>query len=550
MTNNKNAMTIGAGLLGVTGAALLGTGHVHAATNTTATVKYDNGATTVWTSPEAGQQVKRYVFKNQSFKVLGKRDVYGTTWYQVGQDEWINGKYVSVSSNSTNLVITPTYTDGAVTVWATPAYTQPTGQYLTAGQKVNAVAEHTVGHEGWYQLDNGGWVPARYVKVVNGVTNAVPLQPAQHVVKHVPTSQVVMRSAVKANVVTSAAQSVVPHSITTVTTKASASVAPSATSQAVQSAASQQVKRVIVVSTAPKTSQAASVVTHPVSVASQAQSTASQTVSAQPHFAASQTTSATSQASSAAVKPSQAVSQASQATSQTSATANHSQQVSATSNQIHSMTSQQVVVSATPKTSQAASVATHPVSVASQQMHSTAVASQAQSTASQTTNVQSQAPASQHVVSQAPASQAASSAAQHNTPVTPNHQNTTNNNTQSSAVASVIACAKAQLGKPYVSGGKGPNGFDCSGLMHYVFLHGANKEIGGWTVPQESSGTRVSLNDLQPGDLLFWGNPGNTYHDALYIGNGEYIAAPKPGDVVDVEHINSYFMPSFGVRVL
>ncbi len=40
--------------------------------------------------------------------------------------------------------------------------------------------------------------------------------------------------------------------------------------------------------------------------------------------------------------------------------------------------------------------------------------------------------------------------------------------------------------------------------MYYAFLNGAGVNIGGWTVPQESSGTQVSLSALQPGDLLFW----------------------------------------------
>ena len=123
-------------------------------------------------------------------------------------------------------------------------------------------------------------------------------------------------------------------------------------------------------------------------------------------------------------------------------------------------------------------------------------------------------------------------------------------NTSSDAVQSVISLAQKQIGKPYVWGAKGPSSFDCSGLMHYVFANAANKEIGGWTVPQESAGTKVSINNLQAGDLIFWGNAGSTYHVALYIGNGQYIHAPKPGDHVKVASISKYFMPSFGVRVL
>lgn len=130
---------------------------------------------------------------------------------------------------------------------------------------------------------------------------------------------------------------------------------------------------------------------------------------------------------------------------------------------------------------------------------------------------------------------------------------TTNNNAgyvdQSKAEA-VIALAKQQLGKPYVWGGKGPNGFDCSGLMHYVFANALGMEIGGWTVPQESAGTQISLSQAQPGDLLFWGSRGATYHVALYLGNNQYLDAPVPGQSVEITSISQYFMPSFAVRVL
>jgi cell wall-associated NlpC family hydrolase len=122
--------------------------------------------------------------------------------------------------------------------------------------------------------------------------------------------------------------------------------------------------------------------------------------------------------------------------------------------------------------------------------------------------------------------------------------------TSSSAkINAVIALAKKQIGKPYVWGGKGPSSFDCSGLMHYVFLNAAKKEIGGWTVPQESAGTKVSISSLKAGDLIFWGSRGATYHVALYIGGGKYIEAPKPGQNVRTSTLSSYYMPSFGVRV-
>ncbi|MGL5898172.1 MAG: C40 family peptidase, partial [Lactobacillaceae bacterium] len=113
----------------------------------------------------------------------------------------------------------------------------------------------------------------------------------------------------------------------------------------------------------------------------------------------------------------------------------------------------------------------------------------------------------------------------------------------------LIITAKQQLGKPYVWDGKGPNSFDCSGLMQYIFKKVTGKNIGSWTVPQESSGVKVKLNQLQKGDLLFWGASGSSYHVALYLGNNTYIHALRPGTYIKIDQISNNFAPSFGVRI-
>ncbi|MQS89706.1 C40 family peptidase [Companilactobacillus mishanensis] len=124
-----------------------------------------------------------------------------------------------------------------------------------------------------------------------------------------------------------------------------------------------------------------------------------------------------------------------------------------------------------------------------------------------------------------------------------------NGRTKDQAVEDVISAAQAQLGKPYVWNAKGPDSFDCSGLMQYVFRQVTGDNIGSWTVPQESAGTKVSLNDLQRGDLVFWGPAGATYHVALYLGNNQYLNALRPGTNVKIDSISSSFAPSFGVRI-
>ncbi len=118
----------------------------------------------------------------------------------------------------------------------------------------------------------------------------------------------------------------------------------------------------------------------------------------------------------------------------------------------------------------------------------------------------------------------------------------------SSTGSAVVAEAMKHLGAPYVWGAKGPDSFDCSGFTHYVYQVATGKEIGGWTVPQESAGTQISVDQAQAGDLLFWGAPGATYHVAISLGNGQFIQAPAPGQSVSISSVAD-FAPSFAVRV-
>jgi peptidoglycan DL-endopeptidase CwlO len=104
----------------------------------------------------------------------------------------------------------------------------------------------------------------------------------------------------------------------------------------------------------------------------------------------------------------------------------------------------------------------------------------------------------------------------------------------------VLRYACAQLGKPYVFGGAGPNSFDCSGLTMMAY-----KQIGinlSHYVPnQYSASRRVAKADLQPGDLVFFSN---NDHMGMYVGNGKFIQAPHTGDVVKISSLSDAYYSS------
>ncbi|MFF1416165.1 NlpC/P60 family protein [Streptomyces sp. NPDC058280] len=96
--------------------------------------------------------------------------------------------------------------------------------------------------------------------------------------------------------------------------------------------------------------------------------------------------------------------------------------------------------------------------------------------------------------------------------------------------AEAIGYARAQIGKPYVWGGAGPRGYDCSGLVMRAWAK-AGVKLPRTTWNQKHAGKATTRASLVPGDLVLSYGDG---HIALYIGHGKVIHAPRPGTTVTV----------------
>jgi cell wall-associated NlpC family hydrolase len=117
------------------------------------------------------------------------------------------------------------------------------------------------------------------------------------------------------------------------------------------------------------------------------------------------------------------------------------------------------------------------------------------------------------------------------------------------AVATAISYALAQLGKPYIWGGTGPQGYDCSGLVMMAY-RAAGIDLPRTTYQQVYAGSAVySLSQLQPGDLLFTpgsdGTPQNPGHVGMFIGTyhgeGLVVQAPQTGESIQVTPLAGYW---------
>lgn len=107
-----------------------------------------------------------------------------------------------------------------------------------------------------------------------------------------------------------------------------------------------------------------------------------------------------------------------------------------------------------------------------------------------------------------------------------------------------VLVAKKQINKKYRWGGTNPHtGFDCSGLMQYVYK-ASRIHIPRTAAAQYKHTRRVSMKNLKVGDLIFFHTRrtrAKVNHVGIYLGGGKFIHAPRPGKLVSITNLNSYW---------
>lgn len=495
MGKSSKAIALTAGLAGAAGLAALITAPNQVSAATTGTVTYQQGATTVWKTPSFNQ-VKRYVLFNQRIAIQGSKVVNGAVWYQIGANEWIPAVYLQADdgqqANATAAADEATSSNSSTDTQS--------GQYTLTVTYVGGAT--TVWASTHYQTPTGRYLTTgQQVSAVAKTTSNGETWYRLSSGGYVPARFASENGKVSAPATSAAAPAASAAApVASSAAPAASSAAPAASTA--QSAAS---------SAAPAASSAAPAAT---SAAPAAQSAAPAASAATPAVTAGSFALTVDYSGAVTVwnAPSYTTASGKYLSDGQKVTANG--KVSADGETWYRLTTGGYVPASVVTTGTAAVQSTTTPAASTQKTQTT-----------------TPAPAAKPAATQTASKPAATST------------------TRAQKVQSLISVARAQIGKSYQWGSKGPNTFDCSGLMYYTFKNAIGVTLGGYTGSQQYNGTRVSVKNLQAGDLVFWANASGPYHVALYIGNNQYIHSPQPGETVSTGTISNYFYPSFGVRV-
>jgi murein DD-endopeptidase len=114
----------------------------------------------------------------------------------------------------------------------------------------------------------------------------------------------------------------------------------------------------------------------------------------------------------------------------------------------------------------------------------------------------------------------------------------------SQAGGEIARNALSLLGAPYRYGGSDPSGFDCSGLVRYVH-RASGIEVPRTALEQHRAARRVSIDDLEEGDLLFFKiDAPRVSHVGIFVGDGRFVHAPRSGRSVELRTLDdAYYRP-------
>jgi murein DD-endopeptidase len=124
------------------------------------------------------------------------------------------------------------------------------------------------------------------------------------------------------------------------------------------------------------------------------------------------------------------------------------------------------------------------------------------------------------------------------------HLPSRSSNYEPSVGSEIVIRAISLLGAPYKWGGSGPAAFDCSGLVHFIHTE-LGIEVPRTAEEQFRAATRVDMDDLEPGDLLFFKIRGKRIsHVAIYAGSDRFVHAPQTGRSIELRPLNDgYYRP-------